>query len=338
MPKKPKIKHVERWQSYSLLILNVVLNAVALPLVKPIFSVTTPFRYLFYRFLLASILSLPILWHFGRHHHVTLKRIGLIVLIELVGCVFTLGVLYSGLARTTSLEANIIATSTPIFTVLAGVIYLKEKEELHEWLGLLLAFSGTLMIIFLPILTGKSAFSFMSFTGNALILLQNISAALGFILAKRFYPTIPKLLVTAIASVLAMCSFGFLSYFELGALRSQFMSVIAEDLSQPSVWIAIIYMAVFVTMIASTAYLKGQECIEASEASLFSYLSPLIFFPIAIFIVKDPFNPYQLIGLTVILIGVILAETRIRKLSKVKPKKALKEVKVKRAFKLKADC
>jgi drug/metabolite transporter (DMT)-like permease len=110
------------------------------------------------------------------------------------------------------------------------------------------------------------------------------------------------------------------------------------DLSHPSVWIAVLYMSIFITMIATTAYLKGQECIEASEASLFSYLSPLIFFPVSIFLLHEHFNPLQMVGLFVVLVGVVVAEVRIRRLVRVKPKKVLKHVKVKNAFKLKENC
>ena len=265
---------------------------------------------------------MPILWHFGRKHQITLKRVGLITLIEALACIFTLGVLYLGLARTTSLEANLISTASPIFTVLAGVIYLKEKEERHEWLGLLLAFTGTLMIIFLPILMGRSSFSFMSFTGNALILLQNITGAFGLILAKKYYVHIPKLLVTSVTSYVAVIGFGLLAYWELGGLQHQFTQVIAHDLTQPSVLIAVFYMSIFCSLIATTAYLKGQECIEASEASLFSYLSPLVFFPVSVFVLREGFNFLHLVGLLIILTGIVIAEARVRRLIKVKPKKA----------------
>lgn len=338
MPNRLKIKHVSRWQAYTLLILNVVLNAVALPLVKPAFDFTTPFRFLFYRFVIATIISLPILWHFSRTHQITVKRIALIVLIELFSSALTLGILYLGLARTTSLEANLIATSSPIFVVLAGVIYLKEKEERHEWIGLMLAFMGTLMIIVLPILRGQTAFSMMSFTGNALILLQNITGAIGLILVKKYYMNIPKLLVTGVSAWVGMISFAIMSYLELGPRHSEVLQIISGDLLHRSVWIAVIYMSIFITIIATTAYLKGQECIEASEATLFGYLSPLVFFPVSIFILHEGFNPLHIVGLFVILVGVVIAEARVRKLVKVKPKKVLKQVKLKNSFKLKANC
>ena len=341
MPKKLKIKHVSRWQAYLLLLLNVALNAVALPLVKPIFGYTTPFRFLFYRFVIAVIISTPILYHFIRRHSISFKQILLVAAIELFGSSLSLGILYLGLARTTSLEANLIATSSPIFVVLAGVIYLREKEERHEWVGLLLAFLGTLLIIVLPILKGQTAFSMMSFTGNALILLQNITGALGLILAKKYYVKIPKFVVTGIASIVGMFSFAALSYWELGAQRIDFTRVILDDFQHFSLWSAVLYMSIGVTLIASTAYLKGQECIEASEASLFSYLSPLIFFPVSIFILHEGFNPLHVIGLTVVLVGVIVAEARVRKIAKVKPHKVLKHVKhlkTQNAFKLKENC
>ncbi len=308
-----KNQPLKRWQSYGLLLVNVICWGAALPIVKPAFNHTTPFRYLFYRFVIASFLTIPLMWRFAQQHEITFKRIKTIVLLELFGSVLGYAILYTGLSMTTSLEASLIVTASPIFTVLAGMLYLHEREEAHEWIGLLLAFAGTIMITIAPVLMGKTAFSFMSFTGNAMIVVQNITSAIYFVLAKKHYDEYPKLLVSGISYLLCMFSFGLLSIWQLGFNSSQFALTITQDLSHPSVWFAALYMAIVGSIIAGTAYLKGQESIEASEACLFGYLSPLVYFPMSILFLHEKFTFYDAVGLAIVIFGVAFAELRIRR-------------------------
>ena len=69
-------------------------------------------------------------------------------------------------------------------------------------------------------------------------------------------------------------------------------------------------MAIFGSVIGLIAYIKGQDKIEASEASLFSYLQPLIYLPLGVLLLKENISPQQLIGLGLIIIGVITAEKK----------------------------
>ena len=69
-------------------------------------------------------------------------------------------------------------------------------------------------------------------------------------------------------------------------------------------------MAIFGSIIGFTAYLKGQEGIEASEATLFTYLQPLIYIPMGILLLHENVSLIQIISLMIILIGVLIAEKR----------------------------
>ena len=73
------------------------------------------------------------------------------------------------------------------------------------------------------------------------------------------------------------------------------------------------YMAIFGSIIGFTAYLKGQEGIEASEATLFTYLQPLIYIPLGILLLNEKVHPVQIGSLFIILFGVIIAEKRARR-------------------------
>ena len=71
-------------------------------------------------------------------------------------------------------------------------------------------------------------------------------------------------------------------------------------------------MSLFASVIGLFSYLKGQEGIEASEASLFMYLQPLVYIPLGIILLKETVNAMQIILLLIILGSVIFAESRVK--------------------------
>ena len=299
-----------RWWSYFLLTVNAVIWGAALIVVKPAYEVTTPFRYLTYRYLIAIVASLPILLYYLPQVKKLPKQLWTIIWLELIGTTLSLGLLYVGLQQTTAVEASLIATTTPLFTTLCGMFFLKEKEEEHEWLGLGLAFAGTVLLTLIPLLHQTNGLSGFSLWGNLLIVAQNLATGIYFVLAKKRYSKLPKLFVTSVSFYVGLVTFGLLSLLELGGSLPQLWSVIQSDLQAPSVWLASGYMAIFGSIIALTAYIKGQDGIEASEASLFWYLQPLVYLPLGYLWLNEHVYPGQFVALGLILAGVIVAERR----------------------------
>ncbi|MBP9820142.1 DMT family transporter, partial [Candidatus Woesebacteria bacterium] len=301
----------KRALAYLFLLINTITWGAALIVVKPALEHTSPFRYLLYRFTLAAILSLPIWWHYQKHPAIQknlTKFVGEVGSIELLGTTLALGLLYMGLRMTTAIEAGLITTTTPIFIVLAGVFWLREQQKRAEWIGLTVAFLGTIIITLVPFIQNGSATAELSVLGNLLIILQNIATAAYFILAKRCYAQYPKLLIASLSFLVGVVTFLGLSFFELGWSLQSFATAVASDWSEQSVWIASGYMAVFGSIIGLTAYIKGQDMIEASEASIFTYLQPLVYIPLGITLLGETFSFWQGGGLLLILLGVWYAE------------------------------
>jgi drug/metabolite transporter (DMT)-like permease len=72
-------------------------------------------------------------------------------------------------------------------------------------------------------------------------------------------------------------------------------------------------MALLSGSLAYFLYQKAQKTIEASEATLFSYLSPLFAIPLAVFWLKEEITIFYLLGAVIVAIGVIIAESKRRK-------------------------
>lgn len=317
MPAKslPVSKHIKqsRWVSYGYLLINTICWGAALVVVKPALDYTTPFRFLFYRFGIAGLLSLGFIWHYWPQISHKLKTLKIIILLELVGLTLTLALLYSGLNQTSATEANLIGTTTPLFIVLIGIWWLKEKQTKHEWLGTGLAFLGTILLSILPLWQNSGDKQTFSLTGNLLVVGQNITTAIYFILAKKYYHRLPTLFVASISFWIGIGSFWFLSLQEAGWKNSAWIQAILTDWSHPSIWIASFYMAIFGSIIGLTAYIQGQAGIEASEASVFWYLQPLVYLPLAAIMLGEKISLWQTLALIIILGGVILTEYHKRR-------------------------
>lgn len=243
---------------------------------------------------------------------------------ELIGLTLTLALLYVGLDKTTALEASFISTTNPIFITIAGIIFLRERQEKREWQGLFLTFLGTFFLTLEPWFNGQnsasSGISHQTLWGNLLIIGQNITATVYFILAKSRYKGLPKLFVAGISFWVGLISFLGLSLMELSFSPTALWQAVIADWSHPSVWIASIYMAVFGSIIGLTAYIQGQENVEASEASLFWYLQPLVYIPLGVLILKEAVTPWQIISLVLVGLGVWWAQ---KPLKLIKSKRAI---------------
>lgn len=312
MPNK-KLKKQSWLASYFFLIINTIVWGAALIVVKPALDVTTPFRYLLYRFFFASIFSIPLLFYYWPKIKNKLQTISRVTALEILGTTLALSLLYFGLSKTSAIEAGFITITTPIFVVAAGLLYLKEKEEKHEAIGLTIAFLGTILLTALPIILNGNSLDGLSLEGNLLIVAQNIAIAAYYILAKKYYKKLPKLFVVSISFYVGIISFLILSLFEVGFSLSKFSIAVAQDFTHPVVWFATLYMAIFGSIIGLTAYIKGQDGIEASEASLFGYLQPLVYIPLGIVLLGEHVYPLQFLALGMILFGVYLAEMRVKK-------------------------
>lgn len=312
-----------RLHAYGWLLLNVVAFGATLPIIKWGLPDTTPFRFLFYRFALGSILAVPLLYNglFGKHAiqgerfaiHNRWRLLAAIALLEFVGTTISLSALYMGMRYTTAIQAGLISSTGPIFLTVGAIIFLKERVTKREWSGLVLACLATILLVIVPFLcSSPQAVNKGSFFGSALIFSQGLILVVYGLYIKRIYHHVPKILTTSVGILVGFFSFAALSLWEVGQ-PWQLAVAIQHDLTHPSVWIIAIFAAFVTSLIGQTAYLKGQDMIEVSEAILFGYLQPLIYIPLSFFLLGERLTMLQVIFFAMILFGVVLAEYKLKK-------------------------
>lgn len=313
------------------MLLNTFLWSIPFLVVKPALDITTANRIMLYRYGLAVLCSLPILFYYfvWKKYRLKLSNYVAIILIELLGSVAALALLYTGLNYVGAIEAGLLGASSPILITIGGVLLLKERQERNETIGLFFAFIGTLLLIFNPVLSLGEAIGSISMMGSGLILGSHVLNMFYFPLMKKHYQGLPKLLVATIGFYVAAIGFFLLSWWEAGSINT-LTNIVIQEMQTPSVFYAGIFMAVFGSIIGLTAYIKGQDGIEASEASLFTYLQPLIYIPAGIIWLQESVSVLQLVALAIISFGVYYASKRSSKSFK-KPRQRSKSVKPKRS-------
>lgn len=292
--------------AYLALLGNTILWGLALPIVKKGYEFgLTPSLFLTIRMFLAAIISLPLIYLYRKDKSFQAafkpRQLVKIITLEILGTVAVLSLLYEGLRLTTAVESTLIIMAAPLFIVIGGLLFLREKEEKREWLGLFLALFGTVLLVIKPILNGTTN---GDFRGNLYLLVHNILLASYYLLAKTHYHKLNKFAVTHLSFWI-----GGLAFLALGGTSLPDLITQTRTLSFWPLF-AILYMATFGSILALTLYLIGQDRIEASEASLFSYLQPVIAIPASIILLGESISTLEITAVVIIIFGVYLAEKR----------------------------
>jgi len=307
-----------RVNAYFLLLATVIIWGAGGPIIK--YTLTggfEPLFFLLYRFLISGIIGLGLLIYVKPKLPQTTHVWMLTILHSILATAVALGLLFTGLKFTTVLDMAIIVSISPLITSIAGSYFLKENITRREKLGMGLAFLGTAVSIAEPIF--NSNYTAGSLTGNLLIFAAISVNAVAFVLAKK---TI-KLKVDPIA----LSSLSFIIGFVV--ILPAIIFIYGNDnivfqirQIKPEFHLGVWYMAIIGGNIAFTLYNKAQKAIEIGEASVFKYLDPLVATPLAVFWLGEQIDIYFMAGAVLILIGVIIAETRTKKI-KVHPHPAV---------------
>ena len=294
--------HSKRAQAYALLLINTILWGFSAPIIKKALDYVTVNQFLLGRYLLASLIFLPIYFLTRKKARLGIRNLKLVIFLALLGTPLTLIPLYEGIKLTTSLEAAILAATTPIIVILGGRLFLHEKISANEQTGIFVALLGTLILTLEPAFSNGFSLTF-SVLGNLLIIVSNLIWAAFLLITKKVKADPGQ--ISMVSYLVAIPVFAILLFLEKpNILHSSFI------IPNLTAVFGILYMAIFGSVIAFWAYAKGQALIEASEASVFTYLQPLFTFPLAYFWLGESISQLGLFACLLIATGVYFSEYR----------------------------
>ncbi len=290
-----------RVRAYILLLIAVAIWGFAGPVIKFTLGYFDPIVFLTYRFFLTSLVLIPLLFIFESRFWLKLSHFKPIdwfylVICGLTGTSLQLLLLFWGFSLTTSVDASLLSSVSPILSTLAAWWFLKDRVTRREKIGIAIAFVGSIIIVFQP-LSG-------SLTGNLLVVAADVVWVAYLILSKKLLRhQLSPLLITTSNFFIGFLSMSVIFFFS----RSMNYEPITNNLSAH---LGVIYMAVFSGALAYFLFQRAQKSIETSEANVFTYLQPLFATPLAYLWLHEPITLPFLVGTAVIAAGVVVSEIK----------------------------
>jgi drug/metabolite transporter (DMT)-like permease len=201
----------------------------------------------------------------------------------------TTGIMLSG-----PLKASILFLVTPIFMYFFSVILLHEPVIKRVIFGGLIALSGSLLIVGLPVLLGQS-FAY----GDVLLVSGYALIALIIIHMKYMFSFASPIELMGVRFTIAGA--GLLTY--VAAVFSP--SLLTQG--DASAWAMVAYGIVVTGVIAHVIYYKSLSRMKAEEVAPLSYLEPMTGSILAVFLLGESLGPASVIGVLIILIGVLFS-------------------------------
>ncbi len=285
----------------SLIIANIIWG-FASPIFKWSLTNIPPFTLAFLRFFIAAILLAIILRKKLTMPITNSHDFWLLMINALTGITANITFFFLGLRLTLAMNVPVIASSQPIMVFLFAYLFLKEKLKFKKALGMIIGTIGILIIVLEPIyyrgIDGNAI-------GNFLIILATISGAIGILTGRQVFQKYDPFILTFWTFIIGAISF--------------LPPAIVEYIRQPTLYqqldirgiTGIVFGSIFSSMIAYSLLSYGLSKVQASEASLFTYIDPIAGTILAYFMLKEPITIPFIIGGAFIFLGIYIAERRI---------------------------
>jgi len=297
-----------RIRAYIYLLIVVVIWGIAPSVIKFALGELPPFLFLTYRFFITTVVLLPF-FLIAKNKGLNLKTLPLIFVVSLLGSTINLGLLFYGTNLTTSLDSSLITATAPIFVALTGVWFLHEHVTKREKLGIIITIVGTVIIAFQSFFEMGGA-AVHSVLGNTIIFISNIAFTAYLLTSKEAL----RKGVSPFAITFMMFFVGFFATLPLALSEGGSANLVAKVMHISfSAQLSVVFMALFSGALAYVLYQKAQKSIEASEAAVFTYLTPLVTAPFGVLWLHEKLTTPYIIGSIVIAVGVFLAEYKARR-------------------------
>lgn len=296
-----------RKRAYIELLIVVAIWGAATPIIKYTLGGFSPAIFLTYRFFISTLIALFFFIFFGLKLPKDPKTIFFVILNGFLISTVSLGLLFLGTDKTSSVDSSLISSMIPVTTAIAGTFFLKEKITKRESFGLLIALAGTFVTIIEPVLKNKD--SFAGLEGNILVFAYVLVVTITAVLAKKILRKgVDAIMATNISFVI-----GFLSFtpFTLPQIFNSNFEILT---SIPiSYHLGVLYMAALSGTLAYILWHRAEKSIEISEVGLFEFLLPIFGIPLSVFWLKETVTLPVIVGSIMIVIGVFLAEFKKRR-------------------------
>jgi drug/metabolite transporter (DMT)-like permease len=259
-----------------------------------------PFGLSTARWLLPALVLLPLAKpHLERDWPLIKAHWRILLFLSLTGGALFSALQYLGLQYTSALNVSVFNSLVPVLIVAAGAVIFGDRLTLPQMLGILTSLAGVLAIV---TRLDFAALAGLAFNGGDLIILFNMGAWAVYSSYLRLRPAIhwaSFLLVMAVASCLMTAPLFAWEHLSGFTFQPTLLTVGA-----------ILYVAIFPSVIAMAAWNRGVDLIGPNRAGPFLHLVPLYSAVLAYGLLGEQLRTYHLLGFALILCGVYFAARR----------------------------
>ncbi|SIQ17813.1 Permease of the drug/metabolite transporter (DMT) superfamily [Rhizobium sp. RU35A] len=258
----------------------------------------SPMMLTMWRWALASAIIFAIsLPQLKRDWPVAKRHLPVLIFLGAVGYTTFNVLLYSAVHYTTAINVTIEQAGIPFLIFLANFILFRIRVSLAQVLG----FSLTLVGVALTASHGdlKTLLSLSVNFGDGLMLIA-VAAYAAYTIALRWRPQVDWRTLMAIPALAALvCTLPLVAWEHA---RNTMMWPDAPG------WIAVLYTAVFASLVAQIFYVQGIIHIGANRAGLFINLVPVFGTLLSVVIIGEELHLFHVVALVLALGGIALAE------------------------------
>lgn len=291
-------RSLSRFLPELLLVCVVLIWSSTFVITKDAMTVFTPYSFLFLRFLMIAALAFAVLivqsfqrgfrtmWHIDR---ADLPRF--VIAGVLAYTIYQMGFTV-GLDKTSTFASSVLISSSTLFAFIIATI-LGERHPRGAWIGMFAAMAG--VVIFLL----DSGTEGTSLAGNVISLIAAMAMATFWIVSRPLVGKYPPATVSAFTTL-----FGMIPLLVVGWSDTR-----AQDWEALGVyhWLMLVYMAVFPIYLVYIAnnWVISQRGVAATSATL---AVPVVSGILAVLILDERLNAWNVIGAAIVLGGLILIQ------------------------------
>ena len=222
----------------------------------------------------------------------------LLVVCSFLGVVFNQWLFVKGLSLTTAVNATLLGTTIPVFTLLVSIILGNDTASTRRIIGILIAAAGVIYLI------GPERADFSHGAGDLLIISNSLFYGTYIAISKRLVERYNALTVITWIFII-----GSLPTLPIGA-----MSLAKVPLKEVSavVWLSVAYIVLFATVVCYYLNSWALARVPPSTVAVYIYLQPLIAFVLAPLLLGEKVSPRVVVASGLVFAGVAIVTRRSR--------------------------
>ena len=257
-----------------------------------------PLTLNFFRWLIVVLVLAPFAWPaLCARRALLIRHARWLFVLALTGVVVFQLLIYTGLRTTTTVNAVLLNSSSPLFIVVCSWLIERERATRGQILGMLISLGGILIILARGELERLAQVEFH--LGDAWILLAMAMWGIYSVLLKRKPPELGGVLLLFVLSVAGLAL--MLPFYLWHAVSAPLPAAGAATV------MAVFYIALAASIGSFICWNQGVAAVGANAAGVTMHLLPAFGTILAMLFLGETFQAFHAAGIGTILIGVVIA-------------------------------